>query len=173
METIDNELVAQLISEGYRIVGSQYFFKGMPDFNPHDYDFHKIVSEEYASNHDPAFHYHYHSHHDGCCVNMTVERPVDEMLNWIIGHDIMVGSIFLIPEVAEQVGFDFAKDHEKLIPVIEYLDSKQKWGYYKIIYEAYVENGSMTLTDEQRQRAYESYLESRKPKDEAKGPIAA
>ena len=61
---------------------------------------------------------------------------------------------FLTPEFNEAIGFTI-KDLPKVKPLIDKLDEKHL--YAKIIYEAYLENGSFTLTQEQRDKAYEEY----------------
>ena len=65
---------------------------------------------------------------------------------------------WLVPEFCEEVGFG-VDDLPKLQPLIDCLDERHM--YEKIIYEAYLENKSFTLTDEQRKKAYELYLSAR------------
>ena len=49
-------------------------------------------------------------------------------------------------------------DLKRLAPCFENLDGKH--AYERLIYEAYLANGSFTLTDEQREKAYKEYKEA-------------
>ena len=82
---------------------------------------------------------------------MTPEEFVEYTLNSKLPMEI---GKFLVPEVCEYLGFTL--DHLKqLAPVVERLDDKH--AYERIIYEAYMENGAMFLTTEQRDLAYAVY----------------
>ena len=70
----------------------------------------------------------------------------------------MVIGKFLVPEFCETIGL-LVEDLPQLKILITKLDDKHM--YEKIIYDSYIENGSFTLTDEQRDRAYKSYKNSR------------
>jgi hypothetical protein len=155
VETNNNELVTQLISEGYQLVGSRYYFTGMPGFEPHDYDFLKVIDKS------DVFKHYAHTHYNGCCVDQIVKCPVEELLNWISVHNPMYCASLMIPEVAEKLGIDFNKHRELLKPLVNQLVGT-KWEYHKIIYDSYVENGATYLTDKQRQIAFNSYRETRK-----------
>ena len=65
---------------------------------------------------------------------------------------------FLIPEFNKQISFTI-EDLPKIKPLIDNLDEKHK--YEEIIYNAYIENKSFTLTEEQRDAAYRRYKEAR------------
>lgn len=65
---------------------------------------------------------------------------------------------FLVPEFAEYIGLDI-NDLRRLAPLFDQMDDAHK--YEKIIFDAYMENGSFTLTDEQRNAAYEEYKKTR------------
>ena len=65
---------------------------------------------------------------------------------------------FLIPEFCREIGFTI-EDLPKVRPLIDALDPRHR--YEEIIYDSYMENGSFTLTEEQRMRAYKAYLEAR------------
>lgn len=47
-------------------------------------------------------------------------------------------------------------------PAVDKLCDKHEWG--KTVYAAFVENGALTLTDEQREAAYEQYKAARPEK---------
>ena len=66
----------------------------------------------------------------------------------------------LVPEFNEVFGITYL-DLIKVENVINNLTGKLS--YYKVIYDAYMKNGSFVLTDEQRQAAYEVYKKNKKP----------
>lgn len=74
----------------------------------------------------------------------------------------------LVPEFADSVAGGLpAGDYLTAIkPAIDRLCDRHAWG--RIIYDAYVKNGSLTLTDEQRQSAFENYKAIRAEKKEGK-----
>ena len=61
---------------------------------------------------------------------------------------------FIIPEFCNYIGFEIS-EYEKLKDVFDSLDEKHR--YEIIIRDAYIENNSFTLTDEQRMKAYQEY----------------
>ena len=65
---------------------------------------------------------------------------------------------FLVPEFVEYIGFNI-EDLKVLKPMFEQMDDKHK--YETVIYDSYIENNSFTLTDAQRDRAYEEYKKTR------------
>ena len=65
---------------------------------------------------------------------------------------------YLVPEFCAEIGFTI-EDLPKVSSLLDRLDDKHK--YEKILYDCYIENGSFALTNEQRQRAFKSYKESR------------
>ena len=71
----------------------------------------------------------------------------------------MVAGKYLIPEFCQEIGFTI-NDLPKIKPMIDRLDIKHH--YEKIIYDSYIENGAFILTDEQRDKAYQSYKQSRR-----------
>ena len=152
------EIAKQLKNRGYILVGSRAFFTGMKNFQPHDYDFLKIVNK------GKGFDYHSHSHVNGICRIEIVEMPFKKFYDYAIEKSnytmalAMVG--FLVPEVARKFDFDFIRDHKYIEPFLNKLGKKHQ--YYKYIYNAYLENGEMRMTDEQREIAYKSYTISRR-----------
>jgi hypothetical protein len=70
---------------------------------------------------------------------------------------LVVGK-FLVPEFCEEIGFT-VEQLPLLKPLIDRLDSKHL--YEQVIYNAYLENGDFTLTQEQRDNAYKSYKMTR------------
>lgn len=82
---------------------------------------------------------------------MTPEEFIEYTLNSKLPMEI---GKFLVPEVAEYLGFTM--EHlKRLAPVVDRLDGKHE--YERIIYEAYMKNGAMFLTTEQRDLAYAVY----------------
>ena len=81
------------------------------------------------------------------------------MLSYAAKHaDGLVFGIFLIPELNEEFGIEL-EDLKIVESLIAKLDDKHL--YFKKIYEYYLENGNMTLTNEQRNAAYEIYKQYR------------
>lgn len=135
------------------LMGSQYFFSCYDDFASKDVDEIQIIeTDEFAQVRQITG--------QGRCLFQLKRQPIkDAYINWALQSQIgMVVGKFLIPEFCAEIGFTIA-DLPKLAALIDKLDDKHK--YEEIIYNSYIENGSFTLTDEQRERAYKSYKESR------------
>ena len=73
------------------------------------------------------------------------------------GTPMQIGK-FLIPEVANEIGFTIS-DLKKLEPLVNQLDDKHK--YEKVIFYAYLENNEFSLTGEQLTKAYLEYRKYR------------
>ena len=85
--------------------------------------------------------------------------PKNNYIRYFLGKpNGMCICFFLTPEVAKEINLTI-EDLPRLAPILKKLDSKHK--YLEIIYNAYLENGSFTLTQEQRDEAYKSYRLSR------------
>lgn len=134
-------------------MGSQYFFSCYPDFNSKDIDYIEIVETN-------EFQYMRQITGQGKCLFQLKKCPSKEgYIDWALKSNIgMVVGKFLIPEFCETIGVGI-NDLPTLNPLIDKLDDKHK--YEEIIYNSYIENGSFTLTDKQRDKAYESYKQSR------------
>jgi hypothetical protein len=65
---------------------------------------------------------------------------------------------FLVPEFCQEFGITVS-DLETLRTLRDRMDRRHS--YLVVIYDAYIENGSMTLTDQQRQAAFEEYKKER------------
>ena len=72
--------------------------------------------------------------------------------------DGLVFGRFLIPELNAEFGIEL-EDLKIVENLIDKLDNKHL--YFKKIYEYYLENKKMILTDEQRNAAYEVYKKYR------------
>lgn len=128
------------------IVGSYAFFKDMPGYSSKDID--KVVLEEQPEHYQYCCEFHF----TGKCVFKWRKMSFNAMLRHT--KDAMQIGKFLVPEFAQAINMTF-DDLKQLSPYISQLDDKHI--YQRIIYEAYMHNGEMTLTDEQRQLAYEAY----------------
>lgn len=135
------------------LMGSAYFFSQYPEFTPHDIDKIEIIET------DDFQHKRQLTGRGKCFFQLKKKDHFQEYLDWDIhcGLGMSVGK-WLVPEFCEEVGFRVA-DLPKLLPLIEVLDDRHQ--YEKVIYDAYVENQSFTLSDEQRLAAYNSYRTSR------------
>lgn len=135
------------------LMGSRYFFSCYEDFNSKDIDEIEIVeTNEFKQVRQLTG--------QGKCLFQLKKHSskyayIDYALKSKVG---MVIGKFLIPEFCEAIGFT-VKDLPRLRELIDRLDDKHR--YEQIIFDSYIENGSFTLTDEQRARAYKSYRESR------------
>lgn len=135
------------------LMGSQYFFSCYDDFNSKDIDEIEIIETN-------DFNYVRQLTGQGKCLFQlkklsSKEKYIDYALQSTLG---MVVGKFLIPEFCEAIGFT-VEDLPRLKALINRLDDKHK--YEEIIFNGYIENGSFTLTKEQRDEAYNSYKESR------------
>ena len=135
------------------IMGSQYFFSCYKDFNSKDIDEIEIIETN-------DFNYVRQLTGQGKCLfQLKKQSSKDEYIDYALQSSVgMVVGKFLIPEFCEAIGFTVA-DLSRLRPLIDILDDKHR--YEEIIFNSYIENGSLTLTEEQRDKAYNSYKESR------------
>ena len=135
------------------LMGSKYFFSCYDDFTSKDIDEIQIIETN-------EFNQVRQITGQGKCLFQLRKHPSKEgYINWALQSQIgMVIGKFLIPEFNEAIGFT-VEDLPRLEVLIDRLDDKHK--YEEIIYNSYLKNGSFTLTDEQRERAYKSYKQSR------------
>lgn len=138
------------------ITGSEVFFSGIEGFTPHDHDAIQIVD---ARDVNFLFRRQMFDHSDNTDTFYVVMQPKEAYIKWAAKFAIgtTLGQ-FLTPAFCEVFGITVA-DLVKLKPLRDRLDRRHH--YQAIIYDAYLENGSMTLTDEQRTAAYTDYLQSR------------
>lgn len=142
------------------LVGSRAFFAGLDGFKPKDHDYLELVENP------TRFKYCKEMSLRGTCFFQYKKEPAAQMVARAVenGTAIQLGK-FLVPEVAEAIGAT-VNDILPLEVLLPKLDSKHQ--YQAIIFNAYKKNGSFTLTDEQRQAAFASYLEARKTDEKAK-----
>ena len=135
------------------LIGSTYFFSNYPDFKSKDVDKLEIINTNEFKQMRQI------TGQGTCLFQLKRQESTEDYIAWAVKSKLgMVIGKFLIPEFCNEIGFTI-KDLPKVKSLIEKLDSKHF--YEKIIYDSYIKNGSFTLTDEQRDRAYESYKQSR------------
>lgn len=136
------------------LMGSQYFFSCYHDFKSKDIDEIEIIETQ-------DFKYQRQLTGQGKCLFQLNKQPSKEdYINYALRSSVgMVIGKFLIPEFCELIGFTW-EDLRQLSPLVDKLDPKHM--YEKIIYDSYIENKSLTLTQEQRDKAYASYKLTRK-----------
>lgn len=138
---------------GKFLMGSQYFFSCYDDFDSKDIDEIEIIETDDFSNKRQL------TGQGRCLFQLKKQPSKEEYINYALQSSLgMVVGKFLIPEFCEAIGFT-VEDLPRLKVLIDQLDKKHK--YEEIIFDSYIQNGSFTLTDEQRERAYKSYKESR------------
>ena len=139
------------------ITGSSVFFTDIEGFVPHDTDAIKIVE---ADSVNFLFRRRMYDKEDGTDTFYVVRQPKETYIRWAakFASGLTLGQ-FLTPEFCREFGITI-EDLKQLEPMKERLDKRHK--YLAIIYDSYIENGSMTLTDEQRRNAYQVYQEQRR-----------
>ena len=136
-------------------IGSQAFFSEYEDYKSHDRDFIEFQDEPtefrkfliVRENGDEIFYY----------KTMPKEEFLQSELKHIKRIPMAAGK-FLVPEVAEFLGLTI-EDLKLFEDAFNRIDEKHL--YEKKIYDFYVENGDFTLTQEQRDKAYQIYKEKR------------
>ena len=135
------------------LIGSKYFFSCYDDFKPHDIDELEIIETTEFNQMRQL------TGQGKCLFQMKKHESKDDYIEWAIKSPLgMIVGKFLVPEFCEAIGFT-VEDLPRVKVLIDRLDEAHK--YEEIIYNSYLENGSFTLTDEQRDRAYKSYKNSR------------
>lgn len=135
------------------LMGSQYFFSCYEDFKSKDIDEIELVETD-------EFNYiRQITGKNKCIFQLKRLATKEEYINFALKSRLgMVVGKFLIPEFCESINFTI-EDLPKLKSLIDKLDQKHR--YEEIIFHSYIKNGSFTLTDDQRNKAYKSYKESR------------
>ncbi len=84
----------------------------------------------------------------------------DELIAYALDHPKPAMQIikFLSPDFAAHIGLSIVQ-LQRLKPLVDALDPKHR--YAAVIYDSYIENGDFTLTDSQREAAYQCYREAR------------
>jgi hypothetical protein len=136
------------------LIGSQYFFSGYDDFQSKDIDEIQIIdTNEFLQMRQITG-------QGRCLFQMKRHSSKEAYIDWALKSQLgMVIGKFLVPEFCAAIGV-VIEDLPKLLPLIYKLDDKHK--YEEIIFNSYIENGDFTLTEEQRDLAYQSYKETRR-----------
>ena len=136
------------------LIGSKYFFQDYPDFESKDIDELELIhTNEFAQMRQLTG-------QGRCLFQMKIHPCKEDYIQWALQSPTgMVVGKFLVPEFCAAIGF-VINDLPQLLPLIERLDDKHR--YEEIIFNSYLKNGSFTLTQDQRNRAYESYKTSRR-----------
>lgn len=131
------------------LMGSRYFFEGLPEFNPHDTDTIELVKP------NSEFKTMRVIRGQGKDMYFFVKKPKEEMIQDALNSQLaMVVGKFLIPEFNKEIGFT-VEDLLKIKPLMDRIDEKHL--YEKMILEYYLENGKFELTEEQRLAVYKEY----------------
>lgn len=135
------------------LIGSTYFFSIYDDFNGKDIDELQIIETDKFQQMQQL------TGQGRCLFLMKKHKSKNDYINWALKSNLgMVVGKFLVPEFCNQIGFTI-NDLQTLKPLIDKLDNKHK--YEEIIYNSYLQNNSFTLTQEQRNKAYQSYKQTR------------
>lgn len=132
-------------------IGSQAFFSNYAEFEPSDLDEVEFTTEPKLFKNFLQI----RAKDRSRCLFIWRKMSPDEFVDYALNSPLpMEAGKFLVPEVAEYLGFTI--EHlKKLESVFERLDERHD--YEKIIFRSYIENGSFTLTDEQRAEAFQAY----------------
>lgn len=143
---------------GKILVGSRAFFGGCEGFQSKDTNYLELVEnpaefewrEELSLRGVSTFRY-------------RKETPAEMVRRTLENGDALLVGKFLVPEVAQAIGATVS-DILPLETLLQQLDDEHK--YIAVIFEAVKQNGSFSLTDEQRAEAYETYRKARQPKED-------
>lgn len=135
------------------LIGSNYFFKNIPEFKSKDVDLIELI------NSPKDFKYVSHIHFKNKCIFKWRKMNPKQFIEITLKRNFpMEIGKFLIPEFCQQIGFTI--EHLKqLKSLIDNLDDKHK--YEKIIFDSYVSNNGFILTDSQILEAYKEYKKYR------------
>ena len=135
-------------------IGSQVFFKNMPNYVSKDVD-EMAIQDKWLPRGINVLNFKKDKKDVFLWSPLTKEQFIEDTLKCKV--PMRVGK-FIVPEFCEYIGFEI-KDYDKLLPIFNKLDDKHK--YEKIIMESYIENNSFTLTEDQLNKAYEIYKQAR------------
>ena len=138
------------------LVGSKAFFEGKDNFTPKDTDTLVWTSEP------KGFKNYRQTTISGRCTIEYREMSKDELLEFAMrdkANGLEFGK-FLVPEFIQLI--DMTIDDLKRLYAFYESRIDDVHEYQKIIYKSYIENNDFTLTPEQIDKAFESYLDKRK-----------
>jgi hypothetical protein len=134
------------------LIGSAAFFTGMPGYGPHDTDYLILVDQPVMFK-------------DSMQIRGLGDNKKDllywrsmskeEFIRVTLQRDFpMEAGKFLVPEFCKVIHFT-VDDLDRLSPLFDHIDDKHL--YETVIRDAYKENRSFILTEEQLRHAYELY----------------
>ncbi len=132
------------------IVGSSYFFNKLPAFKPKDLDV--VVFKTNTS-----FDYYHQIGFDGKDIFTWNKKSV---FKFDYSENPMAIGKFLVPEILDELGVDF--EFVKLILQNNIDKLAKRHEYQKLIFDFYIENNEMKLTEEQLNIVYNNYLKNKK-----------
>lgn len=135
-------------------IGSQVFFTGLKGFEPKDHDSLYIMNDFNLPGTN-TIRVHEGKEDKLLFRDMDKRGFIDDTLN---SNLPMKAGKFLVPEFNEYIGFTI-EDLKSIRHIFENIDDKHK--YELDICDAYIENNSFTLTEKQRQKAFETYKKYR------------
>ena len=137
--------------------GSRAFFSGMEGFTPKDNDV-VVICEE--GEHSGFLVKRFFRGDDGKTCQFHIARvPKQRLISWEVRRaQAMSLGHYLLTDFCQEFGITMA-DLEQLRPLRQRIDIRHE--YVGMIYDYYLENGAMTLTDEQRMVVYEEYKRER------------
>ena len=138
------------------IIGSRAFFEGIDGFESKDTDELWLLTEPLFGKNESFI---FKNMKEGKDIILYPPFSKEEIIEYDLkSNDKIKFGKYLVPKFAEYIGLSI-KDLKKVSKLMIKLDAKHV--YQKIIYNAYISNGNFTLTDEQRQKAYEEYKKAR------------
>lgn len=134
-------------------IGSRAFFEGMAGFHPKDSD--TLVLQAAPC----GYRFVRQLHTAGRCIYYWRLMAAGEYIDYALekGPAMQLGK-FLVPPFAGAVGLTISS-LARLRPLVDRLDKTH--AYERIIFEAYIANGSFTLTEGQRLAAFREYQAER------------
>ncbi len=136
------------------LVGSRAFFSGIEGFKTDNRNFIKLVTNKAALQVESKL-----SIHSNITYRMLREHATLMVDKAVESNNALLLGNFLVPQVAKEIGLTI--QHLKdLLPLADSLPAKL--AYQSIILQAYIENGSFSLSAEQRANAYAAYCSARK-----------
>lgn len=142
------------------LVGSAAFFSDYPDFKPHDLDYISVVEENPFPFMGEKVWSRLIVQGNGQDLVYVKKQPKEKLLEQQVSMTDLPMNVgkFLVPAFINLIGLTI-EDLPRLQPLIDQLDARHE--YEKIIYDAYLYNGNFTLTQQQRDAAYNSYKAAR------------
>lgn len=139
------------------LVGSRAFFSGMKGFTSKDRDYLVLVDKPngYTWRREQSM-------RGVCTFEYKRDTPAAMVAKTLEAGDPLLIGKFLVPAVADAIGAT-VKDILPLESLLPKLDAKHQ--YEAIIFNAIKNNGTFTITDEQRQDAYKVYQSARELKN--------